>query len=312
MNARPNRHPGRIAVLGTGKMGSTIADRLARAGFQLTLWNRTRSRAEALGIGHVAASPAEAAQEADIVISSLTGPDAVRAAYLGDNGALASASDQLFIDMSTAGAEILTELAAAMGQTGARLVDAPIIGAPTLVRDGQAAILVGGAAADVDRARAVLGALGEVRHVGPLGSAARLKLVANSMLGDLIVAAAELQVAGEAAGLDPKEVFWVLQRLVPSLGMRRAGFLEDRHAPPLFALRDLAKDLDLALALFRGSASQIPLTGLAESFVSEAAHTTGEMDITSVIRGYRSSTPASAMVGIGPAGEPMETRAMFR
>ena len=237
MNARPNPHSGRIAVLGTGKMGSTIADRLARAGFELTLWNRTRARAEALGIGHVATSPAEAAQDADIVISSLTGPDGVRAAYLGDNGALASASDQLFIDMSTAGAEIVAELAAAMGQTGARLVDAPIIGAPTLVRDGQAAILVGGAAADVDRARAVLGALGEVRHVGPLGSAARLKLVANSMLGDLIVAAAELQVAGEAAGLDPEEVFWVLQRLVPSLGMRRAGFLEDRRATPLRAAR---------------------------------------------------------------------------
>src|SRR6266516_1609758 len=146
MNARPNPDPGRIALLGTGKMGSTIADRLARAGFEMTLWNRTRARAEALGMGHVATSPAEAAQDADLVISSLTGPDAVRVAYLGDDGALASARDQLFIDMSTAGADIVAELASAIGQTGARLVDAPIIGAPTLVRSGQAAILVGGAA----------------------------------------------------------------------------------------------------------------------------------------------------------------------
>src|SRR5436190_20163189 len=74
---------GRVAILGTGKMGSAIAARLAAAGYELVLWNRTRSKAEALGLGAVADTPAAAASSADIVVSSLTGSDAVLAAYLG-------------------------------------------------------------------------------------------------------------------------------------------------------------------------------------------------------------------------------------
>src|SRR5204862_7624402 len=77
-----------IAILGTGKMGSAIATRLSASGSELFLWNRTRSRAEALGIGTVADIPATAARSADIVISSLTGSEAVLAAYLGRDGAL--------------------------------------------------------------------------------------------------------------------------------------------------------------------------------------------------------------------------------
>lgn len=292
----PETRP-RITVLGSGKMGSAIAGRLARAGFDLTVWNRTRARAEALGIGQVADSPAAATRNADIVISSLTGPDAVRATYFGPDGALASADQQLFIDMSTVGADTVTEFAAAIGPRAARLVDAPILGAPTLVRDGQAAILVGGQTADVDQATSVLSAVGQVRHVGPLGSAARLKLVANTMLVDLILAAAELQVAGEAAGLDADDVFWVLQRLAPALGIRRAGYLEGRHAPPLFALRDLRKDLDLAVALFTRSTADVPLTRLSQSLVTEAARATGGLDITSVIGHYRRAHPEG---GIDP------------
>jgi 3-hydroxyisobutyrate dehydrogenase len=186
----------------------------------------------------------------------------------------------------------VAELAAAVGPTGARLVDAPILGSPAVVRDGRAVILVGGEGPDVERATPVLAAIGEVRHVGPLGSAARLKLIANSMLGDVILAAAELQVAGERAGLDPGDVFWALQRLVPSLGARRAGLVDDRQAPALFALRDLAKDLDLALALDGRSAADVPLTRLARSLVIEAAQQTGDLEITSVVRRYRSASPS--------------------
>ncbi len=83
--------PRRIAILGTGKMGSAIAARLAADGYELTLWNRGRERAEKLGLGRVAATPAEAVAGVDLAISSLTGPEAVRATYLGDAGALAGA-----------------------------------------------------------------------------------------------------------------------------------------------------------------------------------------------------------------------------
>jgi 3-hydroxyisobutyrate dehydrogenase-like beta-hydroxyacid dehydrogenase len=271
-------------------MGSAIAERLAEAGFELTLWNRTKERALALGIGRVADSPALAMRDADVVISSLTGPDAVRAAYLGPAGALDAAEGTLFVEMSTAGADLVAVLAEEVAKVGGRLVDAPILGAPPVVRDGRAAILVGGDERDVGLARPVLEALGTVRHVGPLGSGARLKLVANSMLADLILAAAELQVAGESSGLDPADVFWVLARLAPVIAARRPGFVEDRHEPTLFALRDLRKDLDLAIALFGQSAVQAPLTLKAQALVAAAASQDGELDITAVVRPYRQAS----------------------
>jgi 3-hydroxyisobutyrate dehydrogenase-like beta-hydroxyacid dehydrogenase len=282
-----NRGSGSIAILGTGKMGSTIATRLSAAGFEVVLWNRTRSRAEALGLGKVADTPAAATRNADFVVSSLTGPDAVLAAYLGPDGALTAGEGKRFIEMSTAGPDLVVNLAARVAAVHGTLVDAPILGAPPLVRAGEAAILVSGADEDVALASTVLSALGTVRHVGALGSAARLKLVANSMLADVIVAAAELQVAGEGTGLDPDDVFWVLERVAPLLEARRAGLIEDRHTPPMFAMRDLAKDVGLALALFERSEARTPLTRSASELVSAAAAMTPDADISAVVEPYR-------------------------
>jgi 3-hydroxyisobutyrate dehydrogenase len=199
--------------------------------------------------------------------------------------------------MSTAGPDLVAELAAPVTVAGGTLVDAPILGAPPLVRAGEAAILIGGTDEDVAVVSPVLAVLGTVRHVGSLGSAARLKLVANSMLADVTLAAAELQVAGEGAGLDPDDVFWVLQRFAPALEARRAGYIEDRHTPPMFALRDLRKDLDLALALFAKSAAPTPLTSSSSDLVSAAAAATPDLDISAVVRPYR-------QMGRIPATEP--------
>ena len=286
---------GRVAILGTGKMGSAIAARLSAAGFDIVLWNRTRSRAEALGVGTVADTPAAAARDADIVVSSLTGPEAVLAAYLGRDGALTAGAGKRFVEMSTAGPDLVSELAAHVIAAGGTLVDAPILGAPPFVRAGQAAILVGGADGDVAVVNPVLSVLGTVRHVGSLGSAARLKLVANSMLADVTLAAAELQVAGEAAGLDPADVFWVLKRTAPALEARRAGYIEDRHTPPMFALRDLRKDLHLALALFGRSPASTPLTRSSSELIGVAAAATPDLDISAVVQPYRQAArlPAS-------------------
>jgi 3-hydroxyisobutyrate dehydrogenase-like beta-hydroxyacid dehydrogenase len=293
----------RVAILGTGKMGSAIATRLSTTGFQVVVWNRTRSRAETLGLGPVAATPAVAAAAADIIVSSLTGPEAVLAAYLGPDGALSAGEGKLFIEMSTAGPDLLSTLAERVAAAGGTLVDAPIIGAPPAVRAGEATILAGGFDPDIAVASPVLSAFGTVRHVGSLGSAARLKLVANSMLADVILAAAELQVAGEGSGLDRDDVFWVLERLVPSLEARRAGLIESRHTPPLFALRDLRKDVDLALALFSRSAASTPLTRSASALVNAAAASTPDLDISGIVLPYRQighSRPAATDLATTP------------
>jgi len=171
----------RVAILGTGKMGGAMARRLNSAGHELTLWNRTRERAEKLEIGKVAGTPAEAAEGAEIVISMLTDANAVRAAYLGEGGAVNSAQHQVFVEMSTAGTDVAKEVAPAIERAGAQFVEAPVMGSIGAVESGAVVVLAAGPDAAIERALPVLEALGQVRRVGDLGSAASLKLVANSM-----------------------------------------------------------------------------------------------------------------------------------
>jgi 3-hydroxyisobutyrate dehydrogenase-like beta-hydroxyacid dehydrogenase len=277
----------RIAVLGTGKMGSALARRLSGAGTELTLWDRTADRAAALGLGRVAASPAEATRDAEYVISSLTGPEAVRETYLGPRGALAGGRGQLFVEMSTAGPDVEAELAPLVATAGSHLVDATIVGAPPIVERGEAAILVGGDSADVERARPILEHLGTVRHVGGPGNGARLKLVANSMLALVTLGAAELQHAGDAAGLDPSEVFWILERMVPSLEGRRPAYVDGELQATMFALHDLRKDLDLALELFHAEDAPVPMTALARELIGLALVDDSDHDIGATVRLYR-------------------------
>jgi 3-hydroxyisobutyrate dehydrogenase-like beta-hydroxyacid dehydrogenase len=279
----------RITVLGTGKMGSALARRLAGAGFDLTLWNRTMERATEVGVGRVAASPAAAVADADFVISSLTGPDALRDTFLGSDGALQGAHGQLFLEMSTAGPDFEAELAPRISAAGSHVVDATIVGAPPLVEGGEATILAGGDAGDVERARPVLVHFGTLRHVGRPGNGARLKLIANSMLAQVVTGAAELQNAGERAGLDPADVFWLLVRFAPSLEPRRPAFVEHQLQPTMFALHDLRKDLDLALQVFHEQEAPVPMTAAARELVGQALLQYSDNDIGAITGLYRRS-----------------------
>ncbi len=281
-------------MLGLGKMGAAMARRLASAGFELTVWNRTRARAEGLGMGRVAGTPAEAVRDAEVVLSSLTGPDAVRQVYLGPDGAVQGASGQLFAEASTAGPDVIAEIEPPLRARGSALLDTPVVGTVTAVESGSLLVLAGGSEADLARARPVLETLGEVRHAGPLGSGARLKLVANGMLGVIALAAGELSEAGERAGLDREVIFPILTRLAPGLQPRRRGYVEGRHSPALFALRDQLKDLDLGLGVFHQAGAPVPVLGLTRELVAEAALTHGDQDISAVAVRYARREPAAA------------------
>src|SRR5207253_7792208 len=115
------------------------------------------------------------------------------------------------------------------------------LGSVPAVESGTLAVLVGGSRDDLEAARPVLERLGEIHHVGGFGSAARLKLVANTMLAITSAAAAELLAAGTAAGLDREQVFWALVRFAPALKAREAGFMRDQHTPTMFAVHDLER-----------------------------------------------------------------------
>lgn len=285
----------RVAVLGTGRMGGAMARRLQRRGFELALWNRTREKAEELGVGRVTAKPAEAAVGADVVITSLADDWAAREVYTLPEGALTGVERQVFVEASTISPSLVEELGRDVRQRGGAFLDVPVIGSVPAVLEGQLAVLVGGAEADLERARPVLEALGEVRHVGDVGSAARLKLVANSMLAGLSALAAELEAAGVEAGLDKRDVFWVLARFAPYLRARERGYLEDVHEPAMFLVTSLLKDLDLALDLFKQVSAPSPLTRLSRQLFGETADSYGKLDISAIARYYR--RPAEAGQG---------------
>jgi 3-hydroxyisobutyrate dehydrogenase-like beta-hydroxyacid dehydrogenase len=276
----------RVAILGTGKMGGAMARRLKSQGHELTLWNRTRQRAEALGVGRVAATPADAARDAEVVISMLTDAGAVRTAYLGEDGAAKAAKGQVFVEMSTAGPDVSAEIAPKLERAGAQYVEAPVIGSVPAVEAGTLVVLAAGSETAVERAGPVLKALGEVRHVGGLGSAASLKLVANSMLAGVTALGAELQSAGTGAGLSSEDVFWAISRIAPVLNMRKAGLVEHRYEPVLFALHDAVKDLGLALEVYRRTGSTTPLTEKTKELYERAAKSVGSLDMSSIASLY--------------------------
>jgi 3-hydroxyisobutyrate dehydrogenase-like beta-hydroxyacid dehydrogenase len=276
----------RVGILGTGKMGGAIAKRLAATGHDLVLWNRTRSRAEALGVGRVASTPAEAAREAEVVISILTDADAVRTAYLGDAGAAKAAHDQVFVEMSTAGPDIIKEVAPAVERTGAKFVESPVLGSIPAMESGKGLLFVSGDQDAIERARPVLEALGETRDIRDRESAAALKLVANTMLMGVSALAAELLAAAVAAGVDKEEVFAVLNRFVPYLGARKEGLLNHIYEPVTFALRDGLKDLRLATDLYRRAGATTPLATTTRELYERAAKTAGDLDLSAIATVY--------------------------
>jgi 3-hydroxyisobutyrate dehydrogenase-like beta-hydroxyacid dehydrogenase len=283
----------RVAILGTGKMGGAMARRLNAAGHELTLWNRTRERAQALGVGRVAATPADAAVGAEAVISILTDANAVRAAYLAADGAAGVAQGKVFVEMSTAGPDIARELAPLIHHAGGWFVEAPVLGSIGAVESGSLIIFAAGSEDAIEHGRPVLKDLGEVRLVGDIGSAALLKLVANSMLAGVSALAAELQSAGTAAGLNPEDVFWVLSRIAPVLNGRKAGFVEHRYEPVNFALRDAVKDLRLALDLYEKTGAMTPITKTTKELYERAAKAAGELDLSAIATLYEGKlTPA--------------------
>ncbi len=281
----------KVAVLGTGRMGGAIARRLAGSGFDLTVWDRTTERARALNVGRVAPTPAEAVRGADIAISSLTNAAAVRDVYLGPQGAFVGADMRLFVEMSTAGPKSIEDLSQEARTRGLRLLEAPVLGSVPAVESGTLAVLVGGSTQDLAQAQPVLERLGEIHHVGGVGSAARLKLVANAMLGITSAAAAELLAAGTASGLDRDQVFWALVRYAPALKAREAGFMRNQHAPTMFAVHDLVKDLGLALEMYERANAAVPLTREARALFAETASESNDLDISAIVNAYASPSP---------------------
>jgi 3-hydroxyisobutyrate dehydrogenase-like beta-hydroxyacid dehydrogenase len=269
----------RVAILGTGKMGTAAARRLAAQGFELHLWNRTRERAVAVGAGQVFDTPADAVADAEVALSILTGPPAVLSVY----AQLDPRGERVYLELSTAGPEVPEEL----GSRFHNLVSAPVVAPPQLVEAGKALFLAGGPEVAIERARPVFEALGEVRNVGTYRRAAAMKLMNNTMLAITTAAAAELLEAAIRTGLSREEAFDWVKRHAPYLEMRKSGYLGGPYEPLTFALKDMIKDVDLGLALFDGGDFPMPiLEAVRQAYVDVAAEH-GDEEVTAVLERYR-------------------------
>jgi 3-hydroxyisobutyrate dehydrogenase/2-hydroxy-3-oxopropionate reductase len=255
-----------IAVVGTGRMGSAMARALARTDSELLLYNRTTDRCRALAeqLGaRVVDSPAEAAAAADVSITMLADGPAVQDVWRGDDGLLAGAKrGSVLVDSSTVPPDVIRSFEADARQRGAGILDAPVSGSVQLAEGAKLTIMVGGEAADLERARPVLEQLAtRVTHIGPLGSGAAMKLSVNTLIFALNQAVSEALVLAERAGIDRAtayDVFATSAAGAPYVGYKRDAFLDPDSAAVAFSLGLAEKDLHLILELAEGIGVPMP------------------------------------------------------
>ena len=249
----------RIAFLGLGVMGGGMARRLAAAGFPLAVWNRTASGAEPLrDLGAtVVSTPADAAAEADIVISMLADDAASWSVWAGSGGALERIPrGAIVVECSTVSPTWVAELTALAAAKGCAAIDAPVTGSRTQAANGELQFLVGGDAAVLERVRPVLAAMARnIVHVGPAGSGARLKLINNYLCGVQAAALAEAVVLIEQSNLSLEASLGVLQNGAPGSPLVKAvsNRMASRDYAVNFKLGLMTKDLSYAIGLAEAS-----------------------------------------------------------
>lgn len=284
----------RIAVLGLGTMGAGMAANLLKAGFTVTVYNRTAARAEALaGAGaRVAATPHEAARGAAIVIAMVADDAASRAVWTGKDGALTAADNgALLIDSSTLSPAWIKELANLAARRGLELLDAPVTGSRAQAAAGKLLFLVGGSERAIKIATPAFNAMGrEAIHLGPTGSGATMKLINNFLCGVQAASLAEGLAWIERSGLDLQQALSILTAGAP--GSPLLGTLAKRMATRdysvNFLLRLMSKDLKYAQEEAARCAVDLKTaTAAGDLFASAIAKGYGEQDMASVIEPLR-------------------------
>jgi 3-hydroxyisobutyrate dehydrogenase-like beta-hydroxyacid dehydrogenase len=258
----------RIAFLGLGIMGSRQAANLARAGFDLTVWNRTRATAEAFCDAHgatLAPTPAEAARGAEFVITMVVDGPQVGEVLLGEQGAATTAAPgTIVIDCSTIGPAATHQIAGRLRDRDLRMLDAPVTGSAPRAEDGTLTIMVGGERADFDRARPVFDAMGElIVYAGPQGHGQMVKLLNNAVAASNAAVLGQALVVGAKAGVDLDAVVDVLGAGAGGSTMLtlKAGPMRNHDYTTLFKLEHMLKDVRLCLE--EGQALGVPFPSAA-------------------------------------------------
>ena len=260
----------RVGFVGLGTMGAAMARNVAAAGFPLTVWNRTRDRAAALSdVGATEArSPADVARASDTVVSCVSDTPDVKAVLFGEGGVAEGARrGQLVIDCSTISPSATRDFAARLEPLGVALLDAPVSGGSEGAKNATLTIFVGGDAAQFERAKPVLAAMGKtITHVGPVGAGQAVKAVNQVILAGAYLGVAEGIVLAIKAGLDVEQVVTALSGGAAQSWVlaNRAGRMIANDYPLGFKVALHRKDLGIALELARETGSVLPVAALCE------------------------------------------------
>lgn len=265
-----------VAFLGLGVMGYPMAGHLQKAGHQVTVYNRTRAKADAWAAefgGKAASTPREAASGQAIVFACVGNDDDLRAIALGDDGAFAGMSaGALFVDHTTASAEVARELGAVAQSQQIGFMDAPVSGGQQGAENGALTVMVGGASADFETAAPVIDAYARAcTLMGEVGAGQLTKMVNQICIAGLVEALSEGLSFARAAGLDAHKVVDVISK-----GAAQSWQMENRYKTMLddhftygFAVDWMRKDLSICLAEARKNGAALPITATVDQLYGE-------------------------------------------
>ncbi len=282
----------KLAFLGLGVMGYPMAGHLARAGHQVTVFNRTAAKSakwvEAFG-GTSATTPAAAVRGAEIVLMCVGNDNDVRSVIVGADGALAGmTAGSILVDHTTASAQVARDMSAAAQAKGVAFLDAPVSGGQAGAENGKLTIMVGGDAAIFGRAEPVLAVYARaVTLMGASGSGQLTKMVNQICIAGLVQALSEGINFASRAGLDPSRVLDVISK-----GAAQSWQMENRGATMIadkfdfgFAVDWMRKDLGICLAEARANGAALPATALVDQFYARVqARGGGRWDTSSLVR----------------------------
>jgi 3-hydroxyisobutyrate dehydrogenase len=284
----------KVAFLGLGTMGAAMAANIARAGYPVTVWNRTADRApelDDLGVTR-AASPAAAVADTPFVVICVSDTPDVESILFGPDGVADSArAETLIIDCSTIAPSGSWDFAARLRERGLRMVDAPVSGGSEGARNATLTIFVGGDERDVEHARPILNALGRtITHVGPIGAGQAVKAVNQVILAGAYLGVAEGIVLALKAGLDVEQVVGALSGGAAQSWVlaNRSGRMIANDYPLGFKVALHLKDLGIALELARQTGTVLPVSALCEQIEAGLiGRNHGDDDVSAVARTIR-------------------------
>lgn len=276
----------KVGLVGLGRMGAAIARRLRDNGFDPVGWDQNPAACQALAKDGltIAANPRAVAAASDLILSIITADDGVRQIFTSADGFLSGdVTGKLFVEMSTLQPMTGRELAPQVAAKGARLIESPVLGTIPSVRAGKLFALVGGEAADVERARPLLEKLTRrILHVGPNGAGYAMKLVVNLGLGAYVQALSESLALGAGQGLPLDAMLEVLQEAPYASGWmkQRIGVLKGEAGEMTLDIKTMRKDLMSALATGALTGVPMPLAaGALASFSAAVANGQGGGDL---------------------------------